>query len=188
MNKKFYISDLHIGHKNILSFDNRPFFNMQDMTETIISNWNKVVSNGDSVYVLGDMFWKNDNAADILSRLNGDIYLVCGNHDRLNADMKRHIMWAKEYVEIKDNGRDVVLCHYPIAHWRNADYGTIHLYGHIHQGRDSRPFDEYKVIMRKRDAPYECYNVGCMLSYMNYTPRTLDEIINANLQTKGKDE
>jgi hypothetical protein len=70
-----------------------------------------------------------------------------------------------------------VLCHYPIAHWKNADCGTIHLYGHIHNGRDSRPFDEYVAAMKKRGFPYECYNVGAMLKYMNYTPRTLDEII-----------
>jgi len=25
-----------------------------------------------------------------------------------------------------------------------------------------------------------CYNVGCMTKYMNYTPRTLQEIISAN--------
>lgn len=40
---KFYISDLHLGHKNILAFDNRPFFSLEEMTETIISNWNSVV-------------------------------------------------------------------------------------------------------------------------------------------------
>lgn len=58
-----------------------------------------------------------------------------------------------------------------------ADYGTIHLYGHIHAGRDNRPFDEYKRSMIQREFPYMCFNVGCMLPYMNYTPRTLDEII-----------
>lgn len=54
--KKLYISDLHIGHKNILNFDNRPFFNLTDMKETIIDNWNSVVGKNDSVYVLGSHF------------------------------------------------------------------------------------------------------------------------------------
>lgn len=85
---------------------------------------------------------------------------------------------AQDNAEIKDNGRNVVLCHYPIAHWCNADYGTIHLYGHIHAGRDSRPFGEYRKLMEKRGMFYECYNVGCVLPHIDYTPRTLDEIIN----------
>ena len=174
---KYYISDLHIGHKNILSFDNRPFFDLEDMKQTIIKNWNSVVTFGDDVYVLGDMFWNNDDISEVLPQLKGNLYLVKGNHDRINAEMSKRFVWIKDYAEIKDNGRNVVLCHYPIAHWHNADYGTIHLYGHIHSGRDSRPFGEYKKLMEKRGMSYECYNVGCMLPHMNYTPRTLNEII-----------
>ena len=173
----YYISDLHIGHKNCISFDQRNFFDLKEMEETIISNWNNTVKKGDKVYILGDMFWKNEGAAETLSRLKGQKHLVLGNHDRVNAEMRKHFEYVKEYDEIKDNGRHVVLCHYPIAHWRNADYGTIHLYGHIHQARDNRPFEEYKSLMKQREIPYLCYNVGAMLSYMNYTPRTLDEII-----------
>ena len=176
---KYYISDLHIGHKNILSFDNRPFFDLEDMKQTIIQNWNSVVTSGDDVYVLGDMFWNNDDIAEVLPQLKGNLYLVKGNHDSINTEMSKRFVWVKDYAEIKDNGRNVVLCHYPIAHWRNADYGTIHLYGHIHAGRDSRPFGEYKKLMEKRGMLYECYNVGCMLPHMDYTPRTLDEIINS---------
>lgn len=176
----FYISDLHIDHSNVISFDNRPFFTMQEMVSTIISNWNKAVKPTDKVYILGDFFWKNGNAPDILAKLNGKKYLIKGNHDKINDQMQPYFEYIKDYDEIKDNGRHVILCHYPIAHWKSADYGYIHLYGHIHAARDSRPFEEYKEQMRKRNLPYRCYNVGCMLPYMNYTPRSLDEIIQSN--------
>ena len=62
MSKKFYISDLHLGHNNIIRLDNRPFKNMTEMETTIINNWNSVVSDNDQVYILGDMFWNNDRA------------------------------------------------------------------------------------------------------------------------------
>lgn len=176
---KFYISDLHIGHKNAISFDQRPFYDLEDMKQTIINNWNSVVSNNDDVYVLGDMFWHNDEAVEVLSQLKGNKHLILGNHDRVNAEMKKYFVSIDSYSEIKDEGRHVVLCHYPIAHWRNADYGTIHLYGHIHDGRDSRPFTEYVATMKRRGYPYQCYNVGAMIEYMDYTPRTLDEIMSA---------
>ena len=77
---------------------------------------------------------------------------------------------------VKDDDDHVVLCHYPIAHWKKADYGYVHLYGHVHAGRDMECFEEYAAKMKQRGIPYECYNVGCMMKYMDYTPRTLKEI------------
>ena len=175
MSKKFYTSDLHIGHKAILTFDNRPFLTLKEMHETIIKNWNETVSNNDLVYVLGDMFWDNSLIPEILPQLNGTKFLIKGNHDRINSEHRKYFTWIKDYAIIKDGNKHIVLCHYPIAHWQNADYGTIHLYGHIHLGRDTRPFEEYKQAMQARGYPYECYNVGCMLH--DYKPVTLQEII-----------
>lgn len=172
---KFYTSDLHLGHDNIIRFDNRPFGSVEEMTEAIIDNWNSVVGKNDDVYILGDFAWRNDVGYAALKQLKGNKYLIKGNHDRLSSSMESQFVWVKDYAEIKDNDKNIVLCHYPIAHWRNADYGTIHLYGHIHSGRDSRPFEEYKKLMKARDLPYECYNVGCMLH--DYKPVTLDQII-----------
>jgi hypothetical protein len=37
---------------------------------------------------------------------------------------------------------------------------------------------------RLQDIPMRMYNVGCMMEYMDYTPRTLDEIINGYKNTK----
>ena len=174
---KRYISDYHIGHSNALRFDSRPFSSLDEMHERIILNWNNTVNDGDEVYILGDFAWKNDAGLEVLKQLKGRKYLILGNHDRLNAELTGQFVWVKEMEIVRDGENQVVLCHYPIAHWINADYGYIHLYGHIHMGRDLRPFKEYAEYMRQRHLPYECYNVGCMLPYMNYTPRTLEEII-----------
>ena len=126
---KFYISDLHLGHKNILAFDNRPFFSLEEMTETIISNWNSVVGKNDSVYVLGDMFWNNAEIPIVLPRLNGFKYLIKGNHDRVNREMEKHFVWIKDYAVIKDGKEHVVLCLYPIALWFFAVLGFFVLFG-----------------------------------------------------------
>lgn len=177
---KFYISDLHFGHKNILIFDNRPFFTLKEMCDCLITNWNSRVTKNDEVYILGDMFWHNDEAPRILSQLKGRKYLVLGNHDRVNTEMAKHFVWCDRRLEyIKDEGQKVVLCHYPIAHWDGQDHTpqTIHLYGHIHQGRDSRPFEKYVKLWEKTmSMTFKAANVGCMMPYMDYTPRTLEEI------------
>lgn len=33
----FYIADLHLGHKNVLRFDNRPFSTIEENDEYIIA-------------------------------------------------------------------------------------------------------------------------------------------------------
>jgi calcineurin-like phosphoesterase family protein len=168
---------LHLGHKNILRFDQRPFFTVEEMDAEIIKNWNRAVTPADEVYILGDMFWKNEGAAEVLRSLHGRKYLVLGNHDRINSDMQREFVWIKEIETIKDGDKHVVLCHYPIAHWKNQRNGYIHLYGHIHQSRDSRQFETYCKMCLNQGIPFEAYNVGCMCEHMSYTPRTLEEII-----------
>lgn len=171
----YYISDLHIGHENCLRFDERPFSSTEEMNRCIVANWNAVVGADDDVYILGDFAWKNEQGDEVLKKLNGNKYLILGNHDRPTDLMRNTFVWIKEYAEIVDSGKRVVMCHYPIAHWKNADRGAIHLYGHIHASRDSRPFNEYRMLMAERGIPYECYNVGCMLH--DYFPQTLEQIV-----------
>lgn len=52
---KYYISDLHLFHENAIEFDHRPFTSLQEMHDTILKNWNERVTNGDMVYILGDV-------------------------------------------------------------------------------------------------------------------------------------
>ena len=75
--RNLYISDLHIFHNNILLFDDRPFKNVDEMTEEIVKRWNSAVDSCDHVYVLGDMFWRNsEGAIKVLNRLKGNIHLI----------------------------------------------------------------------------------------------------------------
>ncbi|MBR0159988.1 MAG: hypothetical protein IJQ02_01640 [Oscillospiraceae bacterium] len=84
----YYIADMHFGHENVLKFDNRPFESVEQMTETVVSRWNERVTEEDTVYVLGDAFWKNEaQSMAIFRRLNGHKQLICGNHDRIKGNL-----------------------------------------------------------------------------------------------------
>lgn len=174
----YYIADLHVGHENVIKHDGRPFKDSAQMMQQIIHRWNNTVSYNDDVYILGDFAWKNPVGLEVLSQLSGRKYLILGNHDRPSQEMKMYFEWIKDIAVVEDCGTEVVLCHYPIAHWKNQYRGAVHLYGHIHNTKDHIAFERYREICSDLEIPFECYNVGCMMPYMNYTPRTLAEIRN----------
>lgn len=78
----FYIADTHIGHENIIRYDNRPFSSIQEMNDEIVSRWNQAVRDNDTVYILGDFSWYNSSkTCEYLDSLAGHKILVKGNHD-----------------------------------------------------------------------------------------------------------
>lgn len=180
MNKTFYISDWHYGHENIIKFDNRPFSSVENMNEVLIDKWNTVVAKGDTVYVIGDMFWcKQDEAVEVLKILNGQKILIKGNHDRYNgANFVHQFDQICEYKEIDDNGNKIVLCHYPIPCFKNHYYNWYHFYGHVHNGFEWNMMEaDRRAMTELYSMPCNMYNVGAMMPYMDYKPRTFGEII-----------
>lgn len=83
------------------------------------------------------------------------------------------------YKEIKENGKKIVLCHYPIPCFNGHFRGDYHLYGHVHVSFEANMMEHIKYEMEELYLkPCNMYNVGCMMPWMNYAPQTLDEIIN----------
>lgn len=132
----YFTSDTHLWHKNILSFENRPFNSTEEMTEKMIENWNKQVNNNDIVYHLGDLSLGNySKTEDALKRLKGKIILIKGNHDhdkhykKINQQGLLH-----EYHEIgislKYQKHQMWLTHYPFEIGVRPRKWSIH--GHIH--------------------------------------------------------
>ena len=75
----------------------------------------------------------------------------------------------------------IVLSHYPIPCFNNHYYGWYHLYAHVHNSFEWNMMERVKYEMEALyDKPCHMYNVGCMMSYMGYRPRTLEEIISKN--------
>lgn len=190
----YYIADTHFGHANILKFDNRPFETVEEMESVLIKNWNEKVKNQDKVYILGDFCWGlSEYWLKILNKLNGQKFLIRGNHDakRINAKVKKKFIYIKDYDEITDEGRRVILSHYPILCY-NKDHRTnvYMLHGHIHNTAENTQLEQIKKYIKsekdERKVSNQCnlYNVGCMMPYMNYTPRTLDEIITSDADNR----
>ena len=183
----YYIADLHFGHTNVIRFDNRPFKDMKEMEEELIRRWNDRVTAGDTVYILGDFCWRPGNAwIPLVHRLNGRKVLIRGNHDPKKIDGKLRKMFddIKDYKEITDNGRKICMSHYPILFYNHSfSSKTYMLCGHVHTTHENDMLESLRAGFQKsrKATGYGSFgqiiNVGCMMPYMDYAPRTMDEIL-----------
>ena len=190
--KNYYIADCHFGHQAILHLDRRPFADLKQMEDTMVMLWNATVWKNDTVYILGDFCWgKADEWLRILRRLNGNKVLIQGNHDlgQYPSHLRKEFADIKEYKEIRDGERHVILSHYPIPFYKHScDPSYYMLCGHVHNTKENEWLEKWTAELRA--APVvenaidhaqnhgQIVNVGCMRPWMGYTPRTLDEIIN----------
>ena len=187
MGKLFFISDLHFGHKNCLSYDARPFKTTEENDAELIRRWNEAVGFDDEVWILGDIgYYSVTRLIAILQQLNGLKHLCVGNHDHKylkNQNFRAQFAEITHYKEIDfGNGNGVVLCHYPIPCFNRHYQGWYHLYGHVHNSFEWNMMERIKFEMAELyEKPCKMFNVGAMMPYMDYTPRTLDEIVSTTV-------
>lgn len=192
----YFISDTHFGHENSIKYDTREggrkFSSVKERDELIINNINKVVTPQDNLYFLGDISWYNpQETAELLKQIKcKNLFAIRGNHDRILKDgrIKKMFQGVYDIKQIEDNGKQVVLSHFPIMMYQGQHKGVIALYGHVHNSLEEHDYQEFlneldnriKVRDGDRYNPLQAYNTGAMMPYMNYTPRTLKEIISKN--------
>jgi len=148
--KTFLISDTHFGHANILTFKNndgsnlRPYSSLEEMNETLISNWNSVVSSEDKIYHLGDVLFTKKWLDLILPRLNGTKVLIKGNHDNLKLSQYQQYFKDVRAYHILDK---FLLSHIPI-HPESLSKWDANIHGHLHN--NTLPDDKYLNVSVER--------------------------------------
>lgn len=133
MARDFFVADTHFGGENIRRYENRPFESTAEMDEKLIENWNSIVTDEDTVYVLGDFSDYADakKEAEILGKLNGTKILVMGNHDtHRTAQEWREIGFAECYPMPVIYRNFFMLSHEPLYINSNMPYANF--YGHVH--------------------------------------------------------
>lgn len=132
MAKTFVIADTHFGHANIIKYCDRPFADIYEMTEVLVANWNSVVSPEDEVYMLGDFTLSKNKEiiSKLVSRLNGNIYLVMGNHDYLKPAEYIACGFKQAYNKPIIINNFYILSHQPM--FMNDHMPYFNVFGHVH--------------------------------------------------------
>ena len=164
MSASFFVSDTHFGHANILTFENngvkeRPGFScVEEMDETMVDNWNRVVREHDRVYHLGDVVM-NRRCLSIMDRLNGKKVLIKGNHDIFPLkDYVKHFEDIRAYKVFPALG--IICSHIPVHPDQLSGRFKLNFHGHLHR----RKLDDQRYV-------------NLCVEHWNYTPVTLEQIL-----------
>ena len=186
----WFTSDLHFGHRNMISFKHRPYADEKEMGQALVENWNKVVRPNEKVFCLGDFSWWNDRHGTkrLINRLNGEIYIVPGNHDKLKQfelcdPEKLHICSDISYLYLRPTDPndprfetkcyEIALSHFPLLCYAHSEKKNVYnFFGHIHseKGEPMSEFGEPLKLHKGRQ-----YDAGADRN--NYTPVEFFEVL-----------
>jgi calcineurin-like phosphoesterase family protein len=128
----YFTSDQHFDHINVIKYCDRPFKDIKTMNNTIIKNYNNIISNEDIVYMLGDFSLYGPThklAVEVfVQKLRGQKHLILGNHDRLSPSQYLEIGFLSVHTTLILD--DFILVHDPAL--SILDKSKICLCGHIH--------------------------------------------------------
>ena len=169
----WFTSDTHFGHAGVLGSCERPWGTVGAMNDALINAINARVMPNDVLYHLGDFSYRTtvEEARGLRARIRcREVHWVPGNHDKDWAQPAAAGTFVVErpICTLKlDDGRRVVMCHYPMMDWPGLGRGAIHLHGHVHA---TRAYNEWNRGMRLLR-----YDVG--VDANGYAPVSIDEIL-----------
>lgn len=186
--KVFFTSDTHFYHTNIIDFCKRPFKEIEEMNETLIANWNKTVGPNDIIFHLGDFcLGDSEKWNRILDRLNGNIYLILGNHDLRNfrKSYEERFKSVTMQMNIEIENQKICLNHYPFLCYDGSYNGDWQLFGHVHTNKNNTSNDARRLEIL---FPTQ-YDVG--VDNNNFTPisfAVLKKVMEEQIQQSIKEK
>lgn len=150
--KLYATSDLHLFHENAIKYCERPYETWTEMNQTLIDNWNSVVSDEDLCIIVGDLSCgvgavgaTKEDLVSIVKQLKGSKILIRGNHDHYPDSFYIKdcgFLRCEDYLFFEDT----FFVHYPI-------FGDI----------NAEKREETKEIIKQLRKAYENYN--CKIIY-----------------------
>lgn len=176
----WFSSDLHLHHANIIQYAKRPFKDVKEMNDCLLTLHNERVKPVDHWYNLGDVTMERDGQGrglEILSQFHGHKRLILGNHDHYK--MRQYLVYFEKVMATNRLG-GLMLTHIPV-HPQSLGRALANVHGHTHDHPDYEPvaaqqFDkvwEGKTQVPARLIPY----INISVERTNYAPITLEDIL-----------
>lgn len=168
---KYFTSDLHLFHDNIIKYCHRPC--TPDIHYEWIMKHFEHLQQGDELYILGDLIFKptRENVQKFFQYFKDKgviLYIIVGNHDEkfVNLLMQEYkeifkcsaVDKINHYMTLRMKGEVIeklVLLHYPMESWDGSYYGSVHLHGHTH-GSSSKRQNRFDVGL---DVEHKIYSL-----------------------------
>lgn len=159
-------ADHHFGHRRVIEYTKRPFISVEEMDKTMIERWNEVVAPEDLVYHLGDFGFGTEAELEIiLARLNGQKFLIRGNHDRAGVRLSGWTGVLTTATLYLTHDTSLAMIHDP-AEWKCKPITGHHVilaHGHWHGKEFANPTS--------------CELVDVSVEAREYRPISLPEVI-----------
>jgi len=188
--KVWITSDTHFGHKNIVRGvtnwrtqdgevpvgSTRDFDTIEQMNERLVNGINNVVGQDDTLIMLGDVsFGGFENIGLFIDRIIcKNIHLILGNHDHHidnnRGDIQDKFLSVNHYLETNIEGKDFVLCHYPLQSWNGLNKEVIHLHGHVHLPEDKKFGKGKKMDVGVDGNGIDPYSINDIIKIMDKRP------------------
>lgn len=139
---RYFTSDTHFGHQNIIRYSGRPFADVPEMNAALLDRLNGRVTSADTLWHLGDVaMGRLDESLPNLARVRGGVILVAGNHDRCHpcngSKSERFIDRYRETCALDDliltntrlrlaDGTEVNVSHFPYSDESLGGYEDRH--------------------------------------------------------------
>ena len=182
---KFFTSDLHLGHKNVITYCNRPFKTVEHMNEQLIRRINERAHPDDVLIHVGDFACygrergqenNRTNPKSYLEQINPQIIPLKGNHDVNN---KVKYIGTGMIMSIGKIGV-ITISHHPTTDPKCPEQFRTkgnalgyHICGHVHQ-----------LWKHYYDKEHNKLNINVGIDVWNYNIVSEQELINYIIKTK----
>jgi len=165
--KIFITGNLQLGRPSAIGKWRRPFEDVDEMTETLINNWNDIVTPKDIVYHIGNFAWDPKTAYDALNKLKAkNIYFLCGDSDQplLDLQLKGSLTPRAKIVSdiFLEKNIESILSYWPMSEWHLKNKGYYNVIGY--------PNRKYKTNPKKKV-------INCSTDQCNFKPQDINSLI-----------